>query len=363
MNGPHNPPPNYPHAHPQPARTGRGWRLLSLALLAILGLMVGGRMLENMAGAGPESDAKDNLTESTLKNPEASAKLAVIPVEGMILGGSMGYEGGNMVASMEAQLKRAAEDAAVKGVLLKIDSPGGEVVASDDIARLIREFQEKTGKPVVASMGALAASGGYYISAPCRWIVANELTITGSIGVIMQTYNYRELMDKVGVRAQTFKSGKFKDMLSGSKKLEEIDPAEREMMQEMIMASFSRFKQVVKEGRAEAAAKNPDTARPLASNWEEFADGRVLHGKAAFEHGFVDELGHFETAVASAKRLAGISGQARLVTYKRGLSLGNLFRMLGGSEAGGRTLKIETGLKIPHVEPGRPYFLLPALFE
>jgi len=363
MNGPQNPPPNYSHGYPQPARTGRGWRLLSLVLLTILAFMVGGRMLENMAAAGTEPETRDNLAESTLKNPEASAKLAVIPVEGMILGGSYGYEAGNMVAAMEAQLKRAAEDSAVKGVLLKIDSPGGEVVASDDIARLIREFQEKTGKPVVASMGALAASGGYYIAAPCRWIVANELTITGSIGVIMQTYNYRELMDKVGVRAQTFKSGKFKDMLSGSKKLEEIDPAERGMMQEMIMASFSRFKQVVKEGRAEALAKNSDTVRPLAGNWEDFADGRILHGKAAFEHGFVDELGHFDTAVASAQRLAGISGQARLVTYKRGLSLGNLFRMLGDSGAGSRTLKIETGLKIPQVEPGRPYFLLPALFE
>lgn len=337
--------------------------MLSLLLLLILTLMVGGRMLENMAAGGTEPQSNDNLTEQTLKNPDAAVKLAVIPIEGMILGGSLGYEGGNMVAAVEAQLKRAEEDDRVKAVLLRIDSPGGEVVASDDIARLVREFQERSGKPVVASMGSLAASGGYYISAPCRWIVANELTITGSIGVIMQTYNYRELMDKVGVRAQTFKSGKFKDMLSGSKKLEEIDPAEREMMQEMIMASFARFKQVVREGRAAAKEKNPETVRALAANWEEFADGRVLHGKAAFEHGFVDEVGHFDIAVESAKRLAGVTGPARLVAYKRALNLGSFFRLLGRGGEGGATVKIETGLKLPKVEPGRPYFLLPALFE
>src|SRR5205814_8019240 len=133
-------------------------------------------------------------------------------------------------------------------VLLKVDSPGGEVLASDDIYRAIKDFQSHSRKPVVASMGSLAASGGYYISSPCRWIVANELTITGSIGVIMSSWNYRGLMDKVGLRPEVYKSGKFKDMLSGSKKEEEITPEEKEMVQKLVNDTFGKFKSVVSEG-------------------------------------------------------------------------------------------------------------------
>src|SRR5208337_789259 len=104
--------------------------------------------------------------------------------------------GNNMVDVIKAQLDRAKEDARVKAVILKVDSPGGEVMASDQINKLFVKFQSgPDGKPVVCSMGSLAASGGYYISAPCRWIVANDLTITGSIGVIMETLNIRKLMD------------------------------------------------------------------------------------------------------------------------------------------------------------------------
>src|SRR5207249_2637771 len=152
--------------------------------------------------------------------------------------------GKSMVELIADELKVAADDGAVKAVILKVDSPGGEVLASDDISRAITEFQENTDKPVIAAMGGLAASGGYYVSAPCRWIIANELTITGSIGVIMHSFNYRGLLDKVGLYPQVFKSGKFKDMLSGSKSVNEIDPKEREMIQTMIDETFEKFKSV-----------------------------------------------------------------------------------------------------------------------
>src|SRR2546428_583630 len=125
------------------------------------------------------------------------------------------------------QLRLAGEDDSAKAVVLRVDSPGGEVLASDEIYRAIADFEKDYKKPVVASMGGLAASGGYYVSAPCRWIVANELTITGSIGVIMHSYNYRGLLNKVGVRPEVFKSGKFKDMLSGEKDEEDIPAEER----------------------------------------------------------------------------------------------------------------------------------------
>src|SRR5262249_40285778 len=160
------------------------------------------------------------------------------------------------------------------------NSPGGEVLASDDIYSAIQQFQNEHKKPVVASMGSLAASGGYYVSAPCRWIVANELTITGSIGVILHGYNYRGLMNKVGGRPLVYKSGRFKDMLSGEKDLDSITPAEKAdleeengMVNKMINETFDRFKKIVAEGRRMAnnrngSDKDSTMGRPLDTNWE-----------------------------------------------------------------------------------------------
>ena len=175
------------------------------------------------------------MEEVVTEDNDASTKIAVVDVDGIITSRAIDQSGYNMVDVIKAQLKRAEEDDKVKAVILKVDSPGGEVLASDEISRAIGEFQTKAhGKPVVCSMGSLAASGGYYVSAPCRWIVANDLTITGSIGVIMSTWNYRGLMDKVGVRPETFKSGKYKDMLSGSREPDSITQEERDMVQALI---------------------------------------------------------------------------------------------------------------------------------
>ena len=140
----------------------------------------------------------------------------------------MGHSDMDFVTYIKEQFKAAQSDSDVKAVILKVNSPGGEVMASDEVYNIIRKFEDKSGKPVVVSMGSLAASGGYYISSPCRWIVANELTITGSIGVIMHNYNYRLLFDKIGIRPQVIKSGRFKDMLSGEKEpdAEKLTPQE-----------------------------------------------------------------------------------------------------------------------------------------
>ena len=133
----------------------------------------------------------------------------------------------DMVRNIKDQLKMAQRDMNVKAVILKVDSPGGEVLASDEINKAITRFQEETHRPVVARWGRWRRPGGYYISAPCRWIVANELTITGSIGVIMHGYNYRQLMDKIGIHPQVFKSGRFKDMLSGEREDRNLSPEEQ----------------------------------------------------------------------------------------------------------------------------------------
>ena len=121
---------------------------------------------------------------------------------------------------IKEQFKEAASDLDVKAVVLKVNSRGGEVLASDDIHNIIQKFEEKTGRPVVARWDRWRRAADID-SPPCRWIVANELTITGSIGVIMHNYNYRLLFDKIGVRPQVIKSGRFKDMLSGEREPDE----------------------------------------------------------------------------------------------------------------------------------------------
>jgi protease-4 len=272
---------------------------------------------------------------------------------------------------VEDQLKLAGKDDRVKAVLLKVNSPGGEVLASDDIYNAILKFQNEHNKPVIASMGSLAASGGYYVSAPCRWIVANELTITGSIGVIMHGYNYRGLMNKVGLRPMVFKSGRFKDMLSGEKDLDKLTPAEKAdfeeeeaMVTKMINETFERFKTVVAEGRKFSNNRNQlnkdgSTGRPLSAKWASLADGRILSGKEALEHGFVDELGNWRTAVKRAQTLAGID-KADLVTYQMPFSLGNLLGLLGKSET--KSIKVDLGFDMPKLTAGL-YYLSPTFLR
>ncbi len=248
----------------------------------------------------------------------------------------------------------------MKAVLLKVDSPGGEVLASDDIYRVLWKFgEEHPGTPVVVSMGSLAASGGYYVSAPATWIVANDLTMTGSIGVIFHSYNYRGLLDKVGVKPAITKSGKLKDMMSGEKTAEEELPEERQIMQSMINESYGRFKEVIRKGRERAAQRNGTDGKALAQDWETVADGRILSGREALAKGLVDELGTFEDAVERARKLAGID-DANLVSYDPPLSFGSLFRLLGQANAEARTVRIDVGLghgnPLPH---GRLYFVSP----
>jgi protease-4 len=298
--------------------------------------------------------------EITVENNGSDNKILVIEVGGLITSQGIGRGGRNMVDTISDQLKAASKDESVKAVVLKVDSPGGEVMASDDIARAIQLFEQEHGIPVVASMGSLAASGGYYISAPCQWIVANELTLTGSIGVIMHSFNFRGLLDKVGVTPQVFKSGKFKDMLSSTKKPEEIDPAESKMIQDMIMETYNKFTEVVADGRANAQKKNSGLGKPLAKNWKEYADGRVLTGKQAYELGFVDELGNFQAAVKRAQKLAKLSG-ADLIRYEEQFDISHLFSLFGKAET--PSLKVDLGMDLPKLQAGRPYFLSPTVLH
>lgn len=330
--------------------------LLGLSVLSNIGSFFGS--LFSLEGGRLHRDGP-RFEEVVIEDSDATDTIAVIEVEGII--SSMALQGPHSIVDVvKAQLKAAKRDKTVKAVVLKVDSPGGEVLASDEIYRAIEQFQKETDKPVVASMGSLAASGGYYVSAPCRWIVAHDMTITGSIGVIMSGLNYRGLLDKVGVQPMVFKSGKHKDMLSGMKPPAEITEEEKDIVRKLISETYGKFKDVVARGRATAAEANRKSAegRPLAADWADFADGRILSGGEAYKLGFVDELGDFQTAVKRAKKLAKLA-DARLVEYRLWFDFADLFRIFGKSA--GQGVKLDLGFEPPKLEAGKMYFLLPTL--
>ncbi|NGO39919.1 signal peptide peptidase SppA [Limisphaera ngatamarikiensis] len=345
-------------------RRPRGWVWLLVLGFVGLGLWVTWTVVSGLVrlegvtvaagrGGGPR------LEEVVLEDHGVREKVAVVDLQGIITSELVDPLGFDLVDVIRAQLKRAGQDSRVRAVILRINSPGGEVLASDELYRAVRRFQQEYEKPVVALMENVAASGGYYVAVASRWIVANEMTLTGSIGVILSTWNYRGLMDKVGIRPYTYKSGRFKDMLSGSRDPSEIPPEEREMLQALIDEVFARFKQVVAEGRKAAAEANQSEGRQLVENWEEFADGRVFSGAEAYRLGFVDELGNFETAKERAMALAGVE-EANVVRYQRRLTFADLFPFFGG-EGRAHTVKVDFGLELPHLRAGHLYFLPPAL--
>lgn len=361
---------------PTKPRRSWGWIVLSVVLIVLLGFSLIGNVVQSFTHSlggsfgrsyksGATRDAGPRLDEVTLEDNGAQNKIAVITVDGIIAGHSTDQAGNSMVDVIKAQFDRAKDDKRVKAVILKVDSPGGEVMASDEISRAIEDFETdepaengqpvRRGKPVICSMGSLAASGGYYISAPCRWIVANDLTITGSIGVIMHGYNFRGLMDKVGVAPMTYKSGKFKDMLSPDRSASDIPPEEHAMVQALIDETFQKFKGVVRAGRAEAHAKNKAEGKALAADWEDYADGRVLSGTQALTLGFVDQVGDFDDAVERTKKIAHLN-DADLIEYRERYDLSNFLSLFGQSGAA-HDIKLDLGLDIPKLRAGCMYFL------
>ena len=354
------PPVISPGSSPAPTKKNRGWMWFSLFLMGCL--LLGGFLIVVMAvgvaGMSSGSGDSSHVEVVTLRDNNSDNKIAVIDLAGLIASFSVDASGNNMVESLRRQFKWAREDDDVQAVLFRINSPGGEVLASDHIYEIVHNFQDECGKPVVAVMGALAASGGYYVAAPCNWIVAHELTITGSIGVIMQGYNLRNLMDKVGVRPMVFKSGKHKDMLSYDKREEDITPEERKIVQDLIDETFGRFKKIVREGRDLENRNKPGDGKALADGWETYADGRILSGTQALGQGFVDQLGDLDTATDRALKLAGYA-DADLIQYREPLNLANLFSLLGKSEA--KEIKVDLGVDLPKLKSGRLYFLSPLL--
>lgn len=229
-------------------------------------------------------------------------KVALIRIEGMIIDS----------ANVIDELKEYAKDSSVKAIVIRVDSPGGAVAPSQEIYEEIRKIKEH--KKVVVSMGSVAASGGYYISAPADKIVANAGTLTGSIGVIMEIPNVGGLMEKIGVETQIIKSGRHKDMASAFRSL---SPEEKQILQTVLDDVHDQFIRAVSEGRE--------------MNFEEIkslADGRVFTGRMAKDLGLVDELGNLQDAVMLAGKLTGIEGEPKVVSKKEEFSI---FDMIRGS--------------------------------
>ena len=269
-----------------------------------------------------------------------SDRVAVIVMRGLISSSVPGAAGDNMVDDLRMALQQARDDDRVKGVVLEVDSPGGEVTASDMIYNAV--VKTRARKPVVVYMDSLAASGGYYVSCGGKYLMANETTITGSIGVIIQTLNYEQLFNKVGLASVVFKSGKFKDLLNGARPMA---PEEREFVQNFVMKTYDKFLGIVAKERN----------LPADGLRNSIADGRIFSGKEALENKLIDGVGQIEDAYAKAKQLGG-APEATVVKYAAPFSLFRFFRALG--ETNQSKLQIELPKQLlPQLESGRAYFL------
>ena len=321
---------------------------LFVALCASLfvNLLLTASVVRRMSGVMPDREPITRFREITVERGTRgdSDKIALITMRGLISSSLPGTVGDNMVDDLRAALQQARDDNHVKAVVLEIDSPGGEVTASDQIYNAV--VKTRARKPVVIYMDTLAASGGYYVSCGGKFLMANETTITGSIGVIIQTLNYEKLFDKIGLASVVFKSGKFKDMLNGARP---ITPEEREFVQSFVMKTYDKFLGVVAKERNLPAEGLRNT----------IADGRILSGKDALESKLIDALGQLEDAFAKAKQLGNAPGAA-IIKYGPPFSLSRFFRAFG--QAGDSKIELQLPKQLtPQLESGHAY-LLPSFY-
>ena len=227
-------------------------------------------------------------------------RIALIRVEGVILDAQ----------TTIGDLKRFSENPLVKAIVLRIDSPGGGVVPSQEIHDAVKRVRSKSNKAIIASMGTVAASGGYYIAAATDRIIANPGTLTGSIGVIMEMANVEGLLKKIGVEGVVIKSGRFKDVGSPLRKMSD---EERKLLQSVMDDVHQQFIQAVADGRSLEM-----------SEVEPLADGRIFTGRQAKDARLVDELGDLEDAIRIAADIVGIEGEPKVLEPRRRFSIREL---------------------------------------
>jgi protease-4 len=335
--------PNFPGNPPPPAPPQRGSALRVFFLLSfLLNLFLIGGMIAvcvivvwgvffvvNKFNAEPHTALPERHHSG---QTGASSKVAIIHVDGILLEGLIDYD--------DNQIEQAAADNQVKAVVVRINSPGGSITASDALHRHLMKLKKGdpdkgyAPKPVVVSMGALAASGGYYIAMPGQVIFAEKTTLTGSIGVYIAFPNVKELGDKYGFKMEVVKHGAVKT--SGSM-FHEMKPEEREVWQDMVNAAFDQFRDVVEEGRPQLKGKleemvinekrsvNDKDGHPIQIQFvRQRADGGVFTSEKAKEFGLVDRIGYLDEAVKEAAKLANVGAGYECITYERPKTLSDL---------------------------------------
>lgn len=287
-----------PPAAPPPRRGMSGCLLATLIALGIL--VLGGIVMTIVVGTMDTSSSPMSIG--------GGSQVAVIHITGMIADGGeeIPLFGPSVYGarSVMEQLRQAGKDSSVKAVLLRINSPGGSAAASQAIYKEVVRLQEKQKKPVIASMGDVAASGGYYIASAAQTIIADPGTLTGSIGVIMQSMNWSGLAAKYGVKGETIVSGPYKDGMNPMRPMRED---ERALMQGLVNEVYNQFVADVAKGR-----KKLTLARV-----KKLADGRVYTGSQAKRVGLIDEVGNYYDAIDLAAKAGGIEGEPQLKTYGR----------------------------------------------
>jgi protease-4 len=235
-------------------------------------------------------------------------KIAVIDVDGLLINKRKQRwlrEGDNPVSLFVEKLDKAAVDRRVKAVVLRLNSPGGTVAASDIMYHSLREFKRKTGKPVVTCILGLGCSGAYYLACGSDGIVAQPGSVTGSIGTILQTFSFAGTMEKIGVKAVAIKSGELKDLGSP---LHDLQAEERKVLEGIISQFFEQFLSVVQEGRKKIGEQK---LRGLA-------DGRIFTAEEALQEKLIDRIGYPADGIEWAKEIAGVE-KARVIIYHRPL--------------------------------------------
>lgn len=302
--------------------TGKRWAALGIAAV-LLFFSIAINMFSAFAFGNFEKSldelfgASDELfVEEVIEEGDVFNQIAVLELNGTIqdtgdVTSFFASEGYNHRSFME-KLEHVKDDNTVKAVIIRVNTPGGGVVESAEIHDKIVEIQEEAKKPVYISMGSMAASGGYYISAPAHKIYATPETLTGSLGVIMQGYNFSGLAEKYGVEFVTIKSGPYKDIMSPTREMTE---EERNILQEMINNSYEGFVDVIAKGRG-----------MTKEQVKKIADGRVYDGRQAKELNLIDGFGYLSDVVEVVKKEQKLK-DAQVVRYTESFGFGSLFSM------------------------------------
>jgi protease IV len=299
---------------------GKRWGALAIAaVLFVFSIIISSTMMFlNQSEMFTEAfSTGSEFSEEVIEEGSEFSKILVLNVNGVIQDtgedvtsffSTTGYQHQTFLDMIEA----AGEDNTIKGVILRVNSPGGGVVESAEIHKKLLELKENSKKPLYVSMGTQAASGGYYISTAGDKIFAAPDTLTGSLGVIMQSINYGGLAEKYGVKFETIKSGPYKDIFSPTREMTED---ERNILQSMVDNAYAGFVDVITEGR------------PLSEDQvRKVADGRVYDGRQAKEINLIDELGYFDDTVEAMKKDLKVE-DAQVIQYGTSLGFESLLTM------------------------------------